>query len=55
MPIPEPQPGESQKEYLTRCINTEVKNGVEQKQAAAICYSKWNEKGKGVKDEEKNM
>jgi len=40
MPI---QPGqtESKDEFISRCIGEEIKNGHEQTQAAAICYSKW--------------
>ena len=41
MPI---QPGgsETKDEFIGRCIGEEIKNGHEQSQAAAICYSKWD-------------
>lgn len=31
--------GENEKDFLSRCISTEIKNGKEQDQASAICYS----------------
>lgn len=36
-----PNSGETQDEFIPRCIAYEVGNGKEQDQAAAICYSKW--------------
>ena len=40
-----PRAGESKDEFVSRCISVEVGNGIEQDQAAAICYSKWDNKG----------
>lgn len=40
----EPSSGESQDEFIGRCIAAEVGNGYDQEQAAAICYSKWDKK-----------
>lgn len=40
----EPNDGETQDEFVSRCIAYEVENGIEQSQAAAICYSKWQKK-----------
>lgn len=40
----EPNEGETQDEFVSRCIAFEVGNGIEQSQAAAICYSKWQKK-----------
>jgi len=40
MPI-NPKSGETQDEFISRCIGVEVSSGKEQDQAAAICYSVW--------------
>lgn len=40
----EPNPGESKDEFIGRCIAIEIDNGYDQSQAAAICYSKWENK-----------
>ena len=36
-----PKAGESQDEYIGRCVGIEINNGYESSQAAAICYDKW--------------
>ena len=41
MPI-KPNAGETQDEFISRCIGEEINNGYEDTQAAAICYSKWD-------------
>ena len=41
MPV-KPNAGETQEEFIGRCIGEEVGAGYEQAQAAAICYSKWD-------------
>jgi len=41
MPI-KPNAGETQEEFIGRCIGEEIGAGYEQSQAAAICYSKWD-------------
>ena len=41
----EPKAGESKDEFIPRCIAYEINNGIESDQAAAICYSKWDNKG----------
>lgn len=33
--------GETEQEYISRCISEEISGGYEQDQAAAICYSYW--------------
>ena len=38
----EPNARESENEFISRCISYEVGNGIEQEQAIAICYSKWD-------------
>ena len=48
----EPKSGESQDEFIGRCIGIEIDNGYESDQAAAICYSKWNEMGSDKKKAE---
>jgi len=40
MPI-NPKSGETQDEFISRCIGVEVSAGKEQDQATAICYSVW--------------
>jgi hypothetical protein len=47
MPLPV-KPNETQKEFVSRCIETEMKNGAtkDNRQAAAICYSKWQNRNK---------
>ena len=43
MPIKRRQ-GEGKDEFITRCIPIEIKSGKSSEQAAAICYSAWDEK-----------
>ena len=52
MKIPTPNKGESQKDFISRCIPYVIREGTtdDQKQATAICYSIWR-KAKGVKNE----
>jgi hypothetical protein len=40
----EPNAGESESEFIPRCIEYVVGEGKDQDQAAAICYSKWENK-----------
>ena len=42
MPI-EPQAGESEDQYMKRCISEETNAGMERNQAVAVCASKWGE------------
>ena len=42
----DPKDGESQDDYLARCIPDEINAGHDQPQAAAICYSKWDNRNK---------
>lgn len=35
------QPGESREDFIGRCIGIEIANGMENEQAAAVCYMKW--------------
>lgn len=45
--MPKPQEGESQDEYIPRCIKVLMDEGkYPQKQCIAICYSMWKNKGK---------
>jgi hypothetical protein len=55
-----PRSGESQDEFISRCIRTELGSGKDQDQAAAICYSKWDNKEmssqfKFIADKEKRL
>lgn len=43
MPIPKPTSGQNEAEYISECIAFLVKEGKDQSQAAAICYSTWKE------------
>jgi hypothetical protein len=43
MPVDKPKSGETKDHYISYCIGEEIKSGREQSQAAAICYSKWDE------------
>lgn len=48
MPIPTPRKGQSQQEFISSCMGDKIMNEdyKDQKQRAAICYSKWREKTK---------
>ncbi len=44
--MPKPTPGETEKDFLKRCIPDLIKNeGYPQKQAIAICYSIYRKNG----------
>jgi hypothetical protein len=40
----EPNPGETEADFMGRCIPVHVGEGYDPSQAAAICYSKWDQK-----------
>ena len=42
--------GESEQDFISRCIAEEINNGYEQDQAAAICYS-YLEKGQSTSEQ----
>lgn len=42
MPV-KPGKNETQDEFISRCVAQEIKDGMEQAQAIAVCYSKWKE------------
>lgn len=42
--MPTPNKGEKESEFIHRCISILINEGTDQEQAAAICYSKWNDK-----------
>lgn len=44
--IPSVKPGESQKEFISRCIPFVIKEGNPKDQAVAICYSIWRRRNK---------
>ena len=44
MPIPTPKSGESQEEFITRCIPVMYGESGNEAQAAAICYTAWDER-----------
>lgn len=44
--MPSPEPRETEKEYMNRCIPYMIKEeGYPQKQSVAICYSKYRKEG----------
>lgn len=50
--MPTPEKGETEKEFIGRCIPILIDEGKEKDQAVAICYSIWKNKDK--KSEEKS-
>ncbi len=42
--MPTPSKGEHESEFIPRCISILINEGTDKEQAAAICYSKWNDK-----------
>jgi hypothetical protein len=46
----EPNAGESESEFIPRCIEYVVGEGKDQDQAAAICYSKWENKDQNFQE-----
>jgi hypothetical protein len=46
----EPNAGESEEEFIPRCIEYVVGEGKDQEQAAAICYSKWENKDQNFQE-----
>ena len=43
--------GETENEFISRCIGEEISSGMEQDQAAAVCYSYWRkDKMNKIKD-----
>lgn len=43
MPIPEPQPNQTEQEFISECVE-QIINEYGEAMAAAICYSIWREK-----------
>jgi hypothetical protein len=43
MPIPEPYSGESEDEFMNRCMSFVIGEGTDQNQAYAICSTQWEE------------
>lgn len=48
MPLPRPRNGESESEFISRCISS-ISNEYQKKQAIAICYSQWDNRDKKKK------
>lgn len=44
MPIPTPSKKESKNEFISSCMSELSKEFPDQKQRAAVCYSKWSDK-----------
>jgi len=49
--MPNPRKGESQKDFVSRCVPTVLKEGTtkDNKQAVAICYSMYKQHQKNMK------
>ncbi len=48
MPIPKPQSGETQKEFIKRCMSNETMvEEYDQEQRSAICYKEWRNRNDG--------
>lgn len=54
MPIPKPSKGEKEKDFISRCMGSEVmvKEYPENDQRAAVCYSSWRDRNKSPKASE---
>lgn len=48
MPTPEPKPDEDKQDFVSRCIEYEVGQGMEQDEAAGMCYDIWERSQKSV-------
>ena len=44
MPLPEPNPNETQDEFVSRCMEEASDEFEDQEQALAVCYSQWRER-----------
>ena len=44
MPLPKPKQGESEQDFISRCIPVVMGEAEDNEQAAAICYSQWRAK-----------
>ena len=42
--MPAPKAGETQKEFVSRCIPIVIREGKDRDQAVAICHSMWKNK-----------
>jgi hypothetical protein len=43
MPIPKPNAGEKQSEYIQRCLEAIGSEYQDKDQAVAVCYTQWKE------------
>lgn len=58
MPLPTPKPGESQKEYVPRCISFQMKHEKKKpkdkrrdpEQVKAMCFERYRQRGKSVEE-----
>lgn len=48
MPEPKPKPDEEKQDFISRCIEDEVNQGMAQDEAAGMCYDLWEESKKSV-------
>lgn len=45
-PIPTPNQGESEEDFIERCVSFLINEGTPQEQAVAICSEQWNKPDK---------
>jgi hypothetical protein len=43
MPIPNPQAGEKQSDFIQRCMEAIASEYTDKDQAVAVCYTQWKE------------
>lgn len=53
MPIPTPKSGESEQNFISRCMGNSVmsKEFPDKKQRAGVCYSQWRKKGEAMDEQ----
>lgn len=55
MPIPKPNQGEVEQDFISRCMGSDVMNKEypDQKQRAGVCYSQWKNSKENIRRDEK--
>jgi len=54
MPVPEPKPGESERDFISRCISKlhDTDPDRPEKQRIAMCYSQWRRDEESTEDDD---
>jgi HK97 family phage prohead protease len=50
MPLPKPQPDESEDDFIARCMGDDVMQEYDKDQRLAICYSQWDKKENSMRE-----